>query len=198
MAWPIPITLADTDPSWAGGDALRIRQLARAVTPPAARPTLGLLNIIPGPPPERFEPASTSWSLSPESASRMSQSSTPYAPVCFSSCVVPSPIVAVHIMNRPRRARRRIVVGVTLVIGAAVLGVVAAASSRGSKLLWLTWCWRACGSSADSPRPLHLGGICWRGRNQRPVISGTTIGLVLAASSRWVALIAGRFRPLRG
>ena len=27
--------------------------------------------------------------------------------------------------------------------------------------------------------PLHLGGICWRGRNQRPVITGTTIGLLL-------------------
>ena len=27
--------------------------------------------------------------------------------------------------------------------------------------------------------PLHLGGICWRGRNQRPVISGTGIGLLL-------------------
>jgi membrane protease YdiL (CAAX protease family) len=26
---------------------------------------------------------------------------------------------------------------------------------------------------------LHLGGICWRGRNQRPVITGTTIGLLL-------------------
>jgi uncharacterized protein YbjT (DUF2867 family) len=44
-----PHHLADTDPSWAGGDALRIRRLARAVTPPAARPSLGLLNIIPGP-----------------------------------------------------------------------------------------------------------------------------------------------------
>lgn len=44
-----PHHLADTDPAWAGGDALRIRRLARAVTPPAARATLGLLNIIPGP-----------------------------------------------------------------------------------------------------------------------------------------------------
>jgi uncharacterized protein YbjT (DUF2867 family) len=44
-----PHYLADTDPAWAGGDALRIRRLARAVTPPMARPTLGLLNIVPGP-----------------------------------------------------------------------------------------------------------------------------------------------------
>ena len=44
-----PHHLADTDPVWAGGDALRIRRLARAVTPPIARPTLGLVNMVPGP-----------------------------------------------------------------------------------------------------------------------------------------------------
>jgi len=44
-----PHHLADTDPAWAGGDALRIRRLARAVTPPFARPTLGLVNSVPGP-----------------------------------------------------------------------------------------------------------------------------------------------------
>ncbi len=44
-----PHHLADTDPAWAGGDALRIRRLARAVTPPIARPTLRLVNMVPGP-----------------------------------------------------------------------------------------------------------------------------------------------------
>jgi hypothetical protein len=44
-----PHHLADSDPVWAGGDALRIRRLAQAVTPPIARPTLGLVNIVPGP-----------------------------------------------------------------------------------------------------------------------------------------------------
>ncbi|CDO90138.1 NAD-dependent epimerase [Mycobacterium triplex] len=44
-----PHHLADTDPGWAGGDALRIRRLARAVTPPIARPTLKLVNMVPGP-----------------------------------------------------------------------------------------------------------------------------------------------------
>jgi uncharacterized protein YbjT (DUF2867 family) len=44
-----PHHLADTDPVWAGGDAARIRQLARAVTPPIARPALGLLRLVPGP-----------------------------------------------------------------------------------------------------------------------------------------------------
>jgi uncharacterized protein YbjT (DUF2867 family) len=44
-----PHHLANSDPAWAGGDALRIRRLARAVTPPIARPTLGLVNVVPGP-----------------------------------------------------------------------------------------------------------------------------------------------------
>jgi uncharacterized protein YbjT (DUF2867 family) len=44
-----PHHLADTDPVWAGGDALRIRRLARTVTPPVARSTLSLLNMVPGP-----------------------------------------------------------------------------------------------------------------------------------------------------
>ncbi|MBW0015241.1 NAD(P)H-binding protein [Mycobacterium sp.] len=44
-----PHHLADSDPAWAGGDALRIRRLARAITPPVARPTLRLINSVPGP-----------------------------------------------------------------------------------------------------------------------------------------------------
>lgn len=41
--------LADTDPDWAGGDALRIRTLVRPFTLPIARPALGLLGVVPGP-----------------------------------------------------------------------------------------------------------------------------------------------------
>jgi uncharacterized protein YbjT (DUF2867 family) len=44
-----PHHLADTDPSWAGGDTARIQQLARAVTPPLMRPALDLLGLVPGP-----------------------------------------------------------------------------------------------------------------------------------------------------
>lgn len=44
-----PHQLADSDPAWAGGDALRIRRIARGVTPPIARPTLRLVNTVPGP-----------------------------------------------------------------------------------------------------------------------------------------------------
>lgn len=44
-----PHHLANTDAAWAGGDAWRIRQLAQRVTPSIARPTLGLVNRVPGP-----------------------------------------------------------------------------------------------------------------------------------------------------
>jgi hypothetical protein len=44
-----PHHLADTDPAWAGGDTLRIQRLAKSVTPPFARPALGLINAVPGP-----------------------------------------------------------------------------------------------------------------------------------------------------
>jgi hypothetical protein len=44
-----PHRLADSDPAWAGGDALRIRRLARAITPPIVRPTLRLVDNVPGP-----------------------------------------------------------------------------------------------------------------------------------------------------
>jgi uncharacterized protein YbjT (DUF2867 family) len=44
-----PHDLANSDPAWAGGDALRIRRLARPFTPSIMRPTLGLVNLVPGP-----------------------------------------------------------------------------------------------------------------------------------------------------
>ncbi|MBV8860943.1 MAG: NAD(P)H-binding protein [Mycobacterium sp.] len=44
-----PHHLADSDPSWAGGDSLRLRRLAGLVTPSIARPGLGLVDAVPGP-----------------------------------------------------------------------------------------------------------------------------------------------------
>jgi uncharacterized protein YbjT (DUF2867 family) len=44
-----PHHLADSDPIWAGGDALRLRRLARRVTPSIARPGLALVDAVPGP-----------------------------------------------------------------------------------------------------------------------------------------------------
>lgn len=44
-----PHQLADTDPVWAGGDTLRIRRLIGTLTPPMARPTSRLVEVIPRP-----------------------------------------------------------------------------------------------------------------------------------------------------
>jgi nucleoside-diphosphate-sugar epimerase len=44
-----PHPLARTDPIRASGDALRIRRLTAAMTPPIARPALRLVDVIPHP-----------------------------------------------------------------------------------------------------------------------------------------------------
>ncbi|MCT7657054.1 NAD(P)H-binding protein [Mycobacterium deserti] len=44
-----PHHLADSDPPWAGGDTLRIRQLAEPFMPSFAQAALGLLEAVPGP-----------------------------------------------------------------------------------------------------------------------------------------------------
>ncbi|BBX15278.1 NAD-dependent epimerase [Mycolicibacterium duvalii] len=44
-----PHHLADTDPDWAGGDALRLKQLAGVVTPSIVRPVLDLIGLVPKP-----------------------------------------------------------------------------------------------------------------------------------------------------
>ena len=78
------------------------------------------------------------------------------------------------------RRRRRIVVVVVLLLGAGVLGLTLRRHPGEPAFYWLSlalaalWAFGSFGSG-----PLHLGGARWRGRNQRPVISGTVIGLLL-------------------
>jgi membrane protease YdiL (CAAX protease family) len=78
--------------------------------------------------------------------------------------------------------RRRIVVGVVLVIGAALLGYSLTRPPGDESFYWLTLAlagvW-AVGALVSGP--LHLGCIRFRGRNQRPVITGTAVGLLLGA-----------------
>lgn len=76
--------------------------------------------------------------------------------------------------------RRRIVVVITLIVGAAVLGFSLRVEAGDPSFYWLTLLLAAVWFvGAYLSGPLHLGGICWRGRNQRPVITGTTAGLLL-------------------
>jgi hypothetical protein len=76
--------------------------------------------------------------------------------------------------------RRRVVVVVVLILGAAALGMALRRHPGEPSFYWwslvLAGVW-ALGATASGP--LHLGGARWRGRNQRPVISGTVIGLLL-------------------
>jgi membrane protease YdiL (CAAX protease family) len=87
--------------------------------------------------------------------------------------------------------RRRIVVGITLVIGAAVLGLSLRRAPGESIFYWLTLALAAVWSvGASVSGPLHLGGINWRGRNQRPVITGTATGLLVGGAFVLGGLIA--------
>jgi uncharacterized protein len=80
------------------------------------------------------------------------------------------------------KRRRRVVVAIVLVLGAGVLGLALRRHPGESSFYWLTLALTAVWAlGAFASGPLHLGGVCWRGRNQRPVISGTVIGLALGA-----------------
>jgi membrane protease YdiL (CAAX protease family) len=76
--------------------------------------------------------------------------------------------------------RRRILVAITLVVGAVVLGFTLRRVPGEASFYYLTLALAAVWSGgALVSGPLHLGGINWRGRNQRPVITGVTIGLLV-------------------
>jgi membrane protease YdiL (CAAX protease family) len=93
--------------------------------------------------------------------------------------------------------QRRIVVPVTLVIGAVVLGLSLRRQPGESSFYWLTLVLAAVWiGGALVSGPLHLGGICWRGRNQRPVITGTTVGLLLGGLFVLGAVIARMIPPV--
>jgi uncharacterized protein len=93
--------------------------------------------------------------------------------------------------------RRRIVVAVVLLLGAAALSQALRSHPGEQSFYWyslaLAGVW-ALGSFLSGP--LHLGGLCWRGRNQRPVISGTVIGLLLGGVFVLGGLIAREIPPV--
>ena len=122
----------------------------------------------------------------------MSQSTTPYRTSVASELRRAITNVAVPHNEPPGVVRRRrIVVAITLVIGAVVLGFSLrrhpGESSFYGLTLLLATVWIAGGLVSG---PLHLGGINWRGRNQRPVITGTTVGLLLGGAFVVGGLIA--------
>lgn len=95
--------------------------------------------------------------------------------------------------------RRRIVVAVVLVIGAVLLGYSLTRPPGDESFYWLTLAlagvW-ALGALASGP--LHLGCVRFRGRNQRPVITGTAVGLALGGAFVVGGLIAREIPGVRG
>ena len=93
--------------------------------------------------------------------------------------------------------RRRIVVAVTLLVGATLLGL-SLATEPGDPLFYpltfgLAAVW-AIGSFASGP--LHLGHITFRGALRRPILSPIMIGMVLAAIFALGGLIIRTIPPL--
>lgn len=76
--------------------------------------------------------------------------------------------------------RRRVIVGVVTVCGAMLLGYSLSRRPGDETFYWLTLGLAAVWTlGAYASGPLHLGSIKWRGRNQRPVITGIGAGLLL-------------------
>ncbi|OBG26076.1 CPBP family intramembrane glutamic endopeptidase [Mycobacterium sp. 852002-51057_SCH5723018] len=122
----------------------------------------------------------------------MTRATTPYRAGVFSEVRRAITNVAVPHNEPPGVVRRRrVIVAITIVLGAVVLGFTMRRHPGESSFYWLTFLlaavWTAGGFISG---PLHLGGICWRGRNQRPVITGTTVGLLLGGAFVVGGLIA--------
>ncbi len=128
----------------------------------------------------------------------MSQSTAPYHAGVFAELRRAITNVAVPNNEPPGMVRRRrVVVTITLVIGAAVLGFTLRRHPGESSFYWLTLALAAVWTAgALISGPLHLGGICWRGRNQRPVITGTAAGLLLGGVFVVGGLIAREIPPV--
>jgi len=94
--------------------------------------------------------------------------------------------------------RRRIVVAVVLVIGAALLGYSLTRPPGDESFIWLTLALAAVWAlGAVASGPLHLGCVRFRGRNQRPVITGTAVGVAVGAAFVVGGLVAREIPGVR-
>jgi len=94
--------------------------------------------------------------------------------------------------------RRRVVVTVVLVFGGALLGYSLTRHPGDASFYWLTLALAAVWAiGAFASGPLHLGCVRLRGRNQRPLITGTAVGLLLGAAFVIGGLIAREIPGVR-
>ncbi|MET0965470.1 MAG: CPBP family intramembrane glutamic endopeptidase [Nakamurella sp.] len=119
----------------------------------------------------------------------------------FSSALRPSLIDKVerdHRQSNSQFMRRRIVVAITLVIGATLLGLSLNVEPTSSWFYPLTISLAATwviGGFASGP--LHLGRINFRGELRRPIIVPILLGLAVAAVFIVGAVIVRNIEPLR-
>lgn len=93
--------------------------------------------------------------------------------------------------------RRQVVVCVVLVAGAVLLGLSLRSTPGDALFYWLTLALAATwAAGAFLSGPLHLGSVRWHGRNQRPVITGTTIGLLLGGLFLVGGLVVREIPPI--
>lgn len=94
--------------------------------------------------------------------------------------------------------RRRIVVAVVLVIGAALLGFSLTRQPGDASFYWLTLALAAVwAAGAFASGTLHLGCVRFRGRNQRPWITGTLVGFALGGAFLVGGLVAREIPGVR-
>jgi CAAX protease family protein len=85
-----------------------------------------------------------------------------------------------------------------LVVGATLLGFSLNRPPGDGSFFLLTLALAAVWAlGAVASGPLHLGSVRFRGRNQRPVISGTAIGVLLGAVFVVGGLVAREIDPVR-
>ncbi|WP_123025415.1 CPBP family intramembrane glutamic endopeptidase [Mycolicibacterium stellerae] len=79
--------------------------------------------------------------------------------------------------------RRRIAVAFVVVIGGALLGYSLGLQPGDASFYWLTLVLAAVWTvGALASGPLHLGHVRFFGRNQRPIITGTVVGVAVGAA----------------
>lgn len=95
--------------------------------------------------------------------------------------------------------RRRVVVAGVVLLGAAVLAFMHTKNPGDPAFYWLSLALAAIWSGgAMAAGPLHLGAVRFRGRNERPVFTGTGVGLVLGGLFLLGGLAVQQIPPLAG
>lgn len=95
--------------------------------------------------------------------------------------------------------RRRVVVAVVVLLGAAVLAWMHTKNPGDPAFYWLSLTLAVVWSvGAVAAGPLHLGAVRFRGRNERPVFTGTGVGLVLGGVFLLGGLAVQKIPPLAG